>query len=196
MPQRHPLLYDVERWRQWRFRLLGLAVVCLLPALLAGLQPARSNPAVTQVYGLAAAFLFALALMFWLRARSSYIQIDGDELVIRVAVSGKQRIPLAELRRARLAKLRSFFDKPEMKRVRPRPYPKWADREALVLRIEGDAVDLVRLRRLLGPRCVLGRDVVVPVVDGPGLLREIEALIAPPRAAPGGGGTSRRRKRR
>jgi hypothetical protein len=196
MPQRHPLLYDVERWRQWRFRLLGLAAICLLPALLAGLRPSQANAAVTQLYSLVAAFLFALALMFWLRARSSYMQIDGDDLVIRVAVSGRQRIPLVELRRARLAKLRTFFDKPEMKRLRPRPYPKWMDREAMVLRIESDAVDLVRLRRLLGARSVLGRDVVVPVVDGPGLLREIEALTAPPRPAPGSGGGSRRRKRR
>jgi hypothetical protein len=124
------------------------------------------------------------------------MQIDGDELVIRVAVSGRQRIPLSEIRRARLAKLRAYFDKPEMRRLRPKPYPKWMDRDALVLRIEGEAVDLVRLRRLLGARCVLGREVVVPVVDGPGLLAEIEALIAPPHPAPGSGGGSRRRKRR
>jgi hypothetical protein len=196
MPQRHPLLYDVERWRQWRFRLLGLAAICFLPAVLSGLRPAQANTAVTQLYSLLAAFLLALALMFWLRARSSYMQVDGDDLVIRVAVSGRQRIPLVELRRARLAKLRTYFDKPEMRRLRPKPYPKWMDREALVLRIEGDAVDLVRLRRLLGARCVLGREVVVPVVDGQGLLGEIEAVIAPPRPAPGGGGGSRRRKRR
>jgi hypothetical protein len=195
MPPRHPLLYDVERWRQWRFRLLGLAVVCLLPAILAGVRPSQANSAVTQLYSLLAAFLFALALMFWLRARSSYMQVDGDELVVRVAVSGRQRIPLSEVRRARLAKLRTVFDKPEMKRLRPRPYPKWQDREALVLRVEGDAVNLVRLRRLLGARCLIGNELVVPVVDGPGLLGEIESVINP-RRPPAASGGSRRRKRR
>jgi len=180
MPPRHPLLYDVERWRQWRFRLLLLAVVCLLPAILAGARPSQAaNSSITQLYSLLAAFLLALLLMFWVRSRGSWMQVDGDDLVVKIAISGRQRIPLAEVRRARMAKLRSVFDKPEMKRLRPRPYPKWQDREALVLRIESDAVDLVKLRRMLGPRCVLGRDVMVPVVDGPGLLKEIERVIAP-----------------
>jgi hypothetical protein len=200
MPQRHPLLYDVERWRQWRFRLVGLAVLCLVPAVLSGVRPSQSNAAITQLYGLIAAFLLALALMFYLRKRSSYIAVEGDELVVRIAVSGRMRIPLAEVQRARMAKLRSVFDKPEMKRLRPRPYPKWQDREAMVLRIESEAVDLVKLRRMLGARCVIGRDVMVPVVDGPALVREIDAVIAParhPQRGEGGGSRgSRRRKRR
>jgi hypothetical protein len=201
MPPRHPLLYDVERWRQWRFRLLGLAVVCFLPAILAAARPSQANSAITQVYSLIAAFLFALALMFYLRSRSSYMQVDGDDLVVKIAISGRQRIPLEEVRRVRLAKLRSVFDKPEMSRLRPRPYPKWQDREALVLHIDSDAVDLVKLRRMLGAKCVLGRDVIVPVVDGPGLLKAIEAVISPSRItpAPGTGGSrggARRRKKR
>lgn len=204
MPQRHPLLYDVERWRQWRFRLLGLAVVCFLPAILAGVNPSKASASagITQVYSLLAAFLMALALMFYLRARSSWMAVDGDDLVVKIAISGRQRIPLNEVKRARLAKLRTVFDKPEMKRLRPRPYPKWQDREALVLRIESEAVDLVKLRRMLGARCVLGRDVMVPVVDGTGLLREIDRVVGPARrpvaAAAGEGGSrgARRRKRR
>lgn len=203
MPQRHPLLYDVERWRQWRFRLLGLAVVCFLPAILAGVNPtqAKNVSSISQIYELLAAFLLALALMFYLRARSSWMQVDGDDLVVKIAVSGRQRIPLAEVRKARLGKLRSVFDKPEMKRLRPRPYPKWQDRDALMLRIDSEAVDLVKLRRLLGARAVLGRDVVVPVADGAGLLREIERIVAPSRQAAAAGegasrGAARRRKRR
>jgi hypothetical protein len=195
MPQRHPLLYDVERWRQWRFRLLGLAAVSLVTVALTTLRPASGNATIVQLYSLLAAFLLALALMFWLRARGSYIAVDDDELLIRVAVSGRQRVPLSEVRRARLVKLRAFFDKPEMKRLQPRPYRKWEDRDALVLRVEGDAVDLVRLRRLLGAKCVLGNDLVVPVAGGAELLAEIEAVISPRRQPPPGGG-SRRRKRR
>ncbi len=191
MPQRHPLLYDVERWRQWRLRLLLLGAVCFLPSLLPGMRQGP-NGTLAQFYSLLGAFLFALALMFWLRSRYSYMTVDGDELVIRIAVSGRQRIPLSEIRRARLVRLRSVFDKPPMVRMLPRPQAKWLDREALMLRVEGEAVDLVRLRRLLGARCVIGRDLVVPVVDGPALLGEIESRIAPPPVAAG----SRRRKRR
>jgi hypothetical protein len=192
MPQRHPLLYDVERWRQWRVRLLGLATVCFLPALVIR-NGSSGNATLIEIYSLLGAFLYALALMFFLRSRFSYMTVDGDEVVIRVAVSGRQRIPLGEVRRARLAKLSSVFDKPPLLRLLPRPHARWLPREALVLRIEGEAVDLVRLRRLLGPRCVIGRDLVVPVVDGPGLLGDIEARIAPQRPA---AGTGRRRGRR
>jgi hypothetical protein len=191
MPQRHPLLYDVERWRQWRLRLLLLGAVSFLPSLLPGMR-SGPNGTLAQFYSLLGAFLLALALMFWLRSRFSYIMVDGDDVVVRIAVSGRQRIPLSEVRRARLARLRSVFDKPPMLKMLPRPHAKWLDREALVLRIEGEAVDLVRLRRLLGPRCVIGRDLVVPVVDGASLLGDIESHISPPPVAVG----SRRRKRR
>ena len=190
---RHPLLYDVERWRHWRLRLLALAVVCALPALIIGTQ--GKNSGLIQFYLLLSAFLFALAFAFWLRGRFSWARVEDDALVIRVALSGKQRIPVGQVRRAKLAKLRSVFDRPEKQRSLPRPRERWLDREALLLRLDEDAVDLVRLRRLLGPRCVIGRDLVLPVVDGPRLLGEIASRIAP-EPPPVGAGGGRRRKRR
>jgi hypothetical protein len=194
MPQRHHLLYDVERWRRWRLRLLLLATVCLLPAMIIGTR-SSSNAGLIQFYTLISAFLFALAFAFWLRARFSWAQVDDDALVIRVALSGKRRIPLAEMRRAKVGKLRSAFDRPEKQRLLPRPTAGWLDREALMVRLDEDAVDLVKLRRLVGARCVLGRDLVLPVVGSPELLGDIESRIAPQRpAATAGGG--RRRKRR
>jgi hypothetical protein len=194
MPQRHPLLYDVERWRRWRLRLLLLGTVCLLPAVTIGTH--GSNSSLIQVYLLLSAFLFALAFAFWLRARFSWARVEDEALVIRVALSGKQRVPLAEMRRARAAKLRSVFDRPEKLRLLPRPAERWLDRPALQVRLDESAVDLVRLRRLLGPRCVIGRELVLPVVDVPGLLGDIESRIAPQRTPVAAGGGPRRRKRR
>jgi hypothetical protein len=193
MPQRHPLLYDVERWRRWRLRLLLLATVCLAPALLIGTR--SSNSGLIQAYLLLSAFLYALALVFWMRARFSWARVEDDALVIRVALSGKQSIPVADMRRARLAKLRAYFDRPEKQRALPRPLTTWLDREALCVRLEEEAGDLVRLRRLVGPRCLHGRDLVLPVVDGQGLLGDIDSKLAAqrPSAAASGG---RRRKRR
>jgi hypothetical protein len=197
MPQRHPLLYDVERWRRWRLRLLVLAVLCLLPAMRIGTRGA--NAGLIQFYMLVSAFLFALAFAFWLRARFSWARIEDDALVVRVALSGKQRIPLAEMRRAKLTRLRTVFDRPEKQRVLPNPRARWLDRQTVLVRLDDDAVDLVRLRRLLGPRCVIGRELVLPVVDSPRLLGDIESRLAPaPRtpATAGAGGGARRRKRR
>jgi hypothetical protein len=193
MPQRHPLLYDVERWRRWRLRLLLLGALCLLPAVVIGTR--GSNAGLIQFYMLLSAFLFALAFAFWLRARFSWARVEDDALVVRVALSGKRSIPLAEMRRAKLTKLRAVFDRPEKQRALPRPHQNWLDREALIIRLDEEAIDLVRLRRLLGARCLVGRDLVLPVVDGPGLLGDIESRIAPQRAPVAAGG-GRRRKRR
>ena len=192
MPQRHPLLYDVERWRHWRLRLLILGTVCLLPAALIGTR--GSNGGLIQFYMLISAFLFALAFAFWLRARFSWARVEEDALVVRVALSGKQRIPLTEMRRAKLTRLRAVFDRPEKQRSLPRPRERWLERETLLVRLDGEAVDLVKLRRLLGPRCVIGRELVLPVVNGPELLGDIESRIAPEPPVRSGGG--RRRKRR
>jgi len=194
MPQRHPLLYDVERWRRWRWRLLLLATVCLLPAMVPGVR--SSNSGLVQFYLLLGAFLYALAFVFWMRARFSWARVEDGALVIRVALSGRQRIPLESMRRAKLGKLRGVFDRPEKQRALPRPHAAWLDREALMVRLDDDAGDLVRLRRLVGPRCLIGRDLVLPVTDGPGLLSDVASRLAPlrPPAATGGGG--RRRKRR
>ena len=192
MPQRHPLLYDVERWRHWRLRLLLLAVVCLLPAVIIGTRGAQAG--LIQLYMLISAFLFALAFAFWMKARFSWARVEDDALVIRVALSGKQRIPLEQMRRAKLARLRSVYDRPEKQRLLPRPRERWLDRETLLVRLDEEGIDLVRLRRLVGPRCLLGRELVLPVVGGPELLGDIESRLAPLRAPAATGG--RRRKRR
>jgi len=192
MPQRHPLLYDVERWRHWRLRLLLLAAVCLLPAVVIGTKGSQGG--LIQFYMLVSAFLFALAFAFWLKARFSWARVEDDALVIRVALSGKQRIPLEQMRRAKLARLRSVFDRPEKQRLLPRPRERWLDTETLLVRLDEEGIDLVRLRRLLGARCLIGRELVLPVVGGPQLLGDIQSRLAPLPAATGGGG--RRRKRR
>jgi hypothetical protein len=194
MPQRHPLLYDVERWRRWRWRLLPLAVLCILPSMI--IRTGSSNGGLIQFYMLLSAFLFALAFAFWLRARFSWARVEDDALVIRVALSGKQRIPLAAMRRTKLGKLRSVFDRPEKLRSLPRPHSDWLDRDALLVRLDEDAGDLVRLRRLVGPRCLIGRDLVLPVVDGASLLGDIDSRLAPLRAPVATAGGGRRRKRR
>ena len=194
MPQRHPLLYELERWRRWRWRLILLGVLCLAPGVIIGTRGA--NAGLIQFYMLLSAFLFALAFAFWIRSRFSWARVEDDDLVLRVALSGKQRIPLAEMRRAKMTRLRSVFDRPEKLRSLPRPHARWLDQEALLVRLDEDAIDLVRLRRLLGARCLVGRELVLPVVDGPHLLGDIESRIAPQRAPALAGTGGRRRKRR
>jgi len=191
MQNRHANLYDVERWRGWRTWLLYPATVCLLVTILTPVlrHDQASN---TSAFSLMGAFLYALAASFWARQRFSGISVEGDQLVVRVLLN-RFRVPLAEVRSAKVARLESKFSRPDRMRALPRPARRWLDREAVVLRLDSDAAALVRLSRLLGPRCVDGRDLVVPVTAPQALVDEIAAHSPAP--APKAAQPRRRRRR-
>ncbi len=186
MGPRHRILYDVERWRRYRVLLLFPALAFAVVAII-GSRDGRSTGNST-LSGYAAAFLLSLLLSSWLRQRFSYLRIEGEELVIHT-LAAKARVPLSAVRRMRVMRLGGVFDRPERKRYMPRPARRWQDKEAVTLRLGGD-VDLRRLRRLIGPKCVLDDELVVPVVDSRALLaelggatrqREVAAATAPRR---------------
>jgi hypothetical protein len=168
--RRYAILYDVERWRKNRTILLFPATVFVLVTIFSA---TLRNGGSTSFYLLVGAFLYALALSFWTRQRFSYLSVDGDDLVVRV-MAGRQRIPLSEVRRARVARLASKFSRPEKRGFLPRPRNHWLETDAVIVRLESDAQDLVRLARLVGSRCLDGNDLVVPVADPAALVAEIE----------------------
>lgn len=81
---RHPILYDVDRWRRYRTWLLLPATVCAMTALLTSLLHPSSGSAF--VYAVVSAALFAIATSLWTRQRFSYLARDGDSLVVRAGV--------------------------------------------------------------------------------------------------------------
>lgn len=189
MGPRHRILYDLERWR--RYRMLFLLPAAAL-VVVTGLNSRQRSSA--PLSGYLAAFLLSLLLSSWLRQRFSYLRVESGELVVHTLVA-RARVPLASVRRSRVMRLGGAYERPERRRYMPRPPRRWADKEALSLRLGGD-VDLVRLRRLLGARCVMDDELVVPLVDSRALLAELggatrsrAAAVAP---APG----RRRRKPR
>jgi hypothetical protein len=191
--RRYAILYDVERWRKNRTILLFPATVFILVTIFSA---TLRNGGSTSFYSLVGAFLYALAASFWTRQRFSYLSVDGDDLVVRVMV-GRQRIPLSQVRRARVARLASKFSRPEKRRFLPRPRNHWLETDAVIVRLDSDAQDLVRLARLVGSRCLDGNDLVVPVADPAALVAEIEEhrpAPAPVAAAVVAAKRSRRRR--
>jgi hypothetical protein len=191
--RRHALLYDVERWRRYRLPLAIFGTACLVATIVA---PAlHRNPAQlagTQPVSLLGAAFYGFLLNFWLRQRYSNLSVEGENLVAR-RVGTTVRLPLARVRRARIARVSAIVNRPERRRVLPRPAARWLEEEALILRLDVDASDLVRLRRLLGRQYVFESDLVAPVADPQGLLHDIQENSPrpdPPAAA------SRRRRRR
>lgn len=170
---RHANLYDLQRWRKNRTLLLGTGTLFLVITF--GAAVLRPSANTGPLYSIVGSMAYAIAAALWVRQRYSYLGVDGDQLLVR-AVSVRQRVPLQSIRRVRVAPLRTVFTTPQRRRVLSRALRRgeWLDREALVVRIE-DAPLLVRLRRILGRRCVIERDLVVPVDDPHGLAGEIEA---------------------
>jgi hypothetical protein len=191
--RRHAILYDIDRWRRFRLPLLLLATGFLLATLLEPVfNHGKAGGGGTAPLSFAGAALYGFAFNFWLRQRFSTLAVEGDTLVVR-RTGMSHRIPLTEVRRARVARVSATVNKPERRRVMPRPVAKWLDTEALTLRLDTPADRLVKLRRLLGKQFLFENDLVVPVADAEGLLREIEEGRPRPEPAPG---APRRRRRR
>jgi hypothetical protein len=192
MQTRHFNLYDVERWRGWRTWLLFPATVCLLVTVLTPLLRSGQGSN-TSLFSLMGAFLYALAASFWTRQRFSWIAVEDDNLVVRLLLT-RYRVPLADVRNARVVRLGSRFSRPDRIRLLPRPARRWLDREAVLLRLESEATVLNRLRRMLGPRSVDGKDLIVPVTDPQGLVDAITAHRPEPPPPKAGQRRSRRRR--
>ena len=191
--RRHVLLYDVDRWRRYRLPLAVAGTAFLLLTItVPALHGGASQLAGTQPVSLLGAAAYGFLLNFWLRQRFSHLAVEGESLVAR-RVGTTVRIPLAQVRRARIARVSATVNRPERRRLLPRPAAQWLETEALTLRLDVDETLLGRLRRLLGRQYVFDSDLVAPVADPQGLLRDIQENTPrpePPAAAP------RRRRRR
>ncbi len=191
-PARHPILYDVERWRRYRTWLLLPATVFALAAVSLSVL----NPTAGSAFGYAvvAVALFAIASSMWTRQRFTFLVREDDMLVIRT-MAASRRLGPSDIERARVARLSAVFHRPERRRLLPRPTDRWLATEAITLRLR-DGVDRRALARLVGSRCVVDDLLVVPVVDPDGLLAELVQHVCPPPPVAGGGGARRRGRRR
>lgn len=189
---RHPILYDVERWRKYRTWLLLPASVFALTAVFLSVLKPTSGGAVG--YAVVAAFMYALATSLWTRQRFTYLVREGDQLVIR-AMAASRRLGSDDIDRARVIRLSAVFHRPDRRHLLPRPADRWLATDAISLRLR-DGVDLRALRRVVGPRCVIDDLLVVPVVDADGLFAEVVQYVCPPRPVPAAGGRRRRSRRR
>jgi hypothetical protein len=189
---RHPILYDVERWRRYRTLLLLPATVFAMTAVFLTVLKPTSGGAFG--YTVVAAALYAMASSLWTRQRFTYLVCEGDKLVIRT-MAASRRLGGADIDRARVIRLSAVYHRPERRHLLPRPVDRWLATEAIELRVR-DGVDLRSFRRLVGPRCVVDDLLVVPVVNADELLAELIKHVCPPKPAAGAAGPRRRGRRR
>ena len=169
MGQRYPNLYELDRWRRYGYLLL---VIGLIAVGVGGVISARSSgQAGAGDWLLVGALGIGLGLTFWLRQRSAYVQVEERQLILHVLMAS-QRLDLAEVRRARAARLGAVLERSGGRRA-PR---RLQDADAIVIRLRHP--DASRFARLLSRRCILGDEVVIPTRNAVGLQREIESAIA------------------
>jgi hypothetical protein len=190
-PARHPILYDVERWRRYRtWLLLPATVFAMTSVFLTVLKPTAGG---AFGYALVSAALFAVASSLWTRQRFTFLVREGDALVIRTMASSR-RLRAADIERPKVVRLASVFHRPERRSLLPRPTDRWLATDAISMRL-GDGVDRRGLRRMIGPRCVVDDILIVPVVDPGGLLDDLLEHVCPPRPVAAGGPRRRGRRR-
>ena len=173
MLDRFPNLYDRDRWRRYGYPLLGLGLVLVIVGAISNSQKGAGT---LNLWLVAAALGLGLSVSLWMRQRYSYLRLEGDQLFFRY-LTVSVRLDLAEVRRARVAKLLPALQH------RGRAPRSLASADALVLRLRSP--DSGRLRRLLSRRCVFGDELVIPLHDAVLLQRQIEAALAPQRRGPG-----------
>ncbi|HEY6378360.1 MAG TPA: hypothetical protein VI316_04180 [Candidatus Dormibacteraeota bacterium] len=189
---RHAVLYDLQRWRRNRLLLIGPAALCYGVGLL--LLTTRPQDGAGTTWLLFGSILLAAAVALWARQHFTHLSVRGQDLQVRAGLVSKL-IPLREVRRVRVATLGSVLTTPQRRRGLPggaRSRAAWLATEAVVIRL-GDGIDMGRLRRVAGRRCVLEHDLVVPVVDAAGLAAEMDGARPAPATATR---DQRRRKRR
>jgi hypothetical protein len=189
---RHPILYDVERWRRYRTWLLLPATVFALTAVFLTVLKPTSGGAVG--YAVVAACLYAVASSLWTRQRFTYMAREEDTLVIH-AMATTRRLGGDDIDRARLIRLSAVFNRPERRQLLPRPTEHWLAKDAISVRLRA-GVDQQALRRTVGRRCVIDDVLVVPVVDAAGLVADVVKHVCPPLPVPAGAGQRRRSRRR
>ncbi len=189
---RHPILYDVERWRKYRTWLLLPGTVFALTAVFLTLLKPTSGGAAG--YAVIAACLYAVASSLWTRQHFTFLSCEGDQLVIH-AMASTRRLGSDDIERAKLIRLSAVFHRPDRRRLLPRPAERWLATDAISVRLR-DTVDLRALRRVVGPRCVIDDLLVVPVLDAGGLCAEVAAHVCPPRPVVSAGNQRRRSRRR
>lgn len=188
---RHPILYDVERWRRYRvWLLLPSAAFTVTAVLLGTLQPASRG---AFGYSLVAACLAAIATSLWIRQRFTYLCRKEDQLVIRTMATTR-RLSAVDIDRPRLIRLSAVYGRPDRRRKLPRPVDRWLAADAISIKLR-DSVDVRALRRIVGPRCIVDGSLVVPLADAPGLLAEVTTFVCPPKQAIAASGRRRGRRR-
>ncbi|HEV3234676.1 MAG TPA: hypothetical protein VG329_09035 [Candidatus Dormibacteraeota bacterium] len=196
---KHYLLYARQNLKDTRLLLGGIFVAYLGVGLgdvyTHNFDWRRFTP--WALYSLFPIFVF---IALWLYGRFTYSVVDDDGVGVRMAYR-TVKVPYTEIEKARIDSIDRIFDRPERSRMRTRAVKNLGDTRALCIRIRDDDNLPAIIRRKLGPRMVLDRELVLPITETDNAFAAVRSRLGSRRASVvdngdgGGGGRRRRRKK-
>ena len=175
-PPRYTIRYAVERWKDSRWFIAYLVVVLAIFSVF--LRPKGQSGTVVWIPSIEAVVIGGayLAILYTFQ-RSSYLELGTDGLRLRYGMTSVT-IPYAAISRVRRQPLDVAFAAPERRRYRNRFTRRLGGQPAVYIRVDRRQEDLIaQLHRRLGPRFLLGNDIVLPISDSEGFLAAIKPRI-------------------
>jgi hypothetical protein len=173
---RYTIRYAVERWKDSRWFIAYLVIVLAIFSVF--LRPKGQSGTVVWIPSIEAVVIGGayLAILYTFQ-RISYLEPGPDGLRLRYGMTSIT-IPYAAISRVRRQPLDVAFAPPERRRYRNRFTRRLGSQPAVYIRIDRRQEDLIaQVQRRLGPRFVLGPDIVLPITDSDGFLAAIKPRI-------------------
>jgi hypothetical protein len=170
--RRFPIRYSIQRWNDgiWFY---GSFFVILLVLVVINLSTHHQIVSFIPVLVLDGGILVA----FWLMRLASYVELSDSGLHVRYVLR-QIDLPYAAISRVRRQPLEVAFQPAERRRYVTRFVRRLGREPAAYIRIDRRQDDLLeRAERQLGPRFVMGADVVVPILDVDEFVNEVKGRL-------------------
>jgi hypothetical protein len=170
--RRFPIRYSIQRWKDgvWFYGSFFVILVVLVVAKHLAHQPIVTFVPVLVLDG-------GILVLFWLMRLASYVQTDDQGVRVRYLLRHLD-LPYTAVSRVRRQPLEVAFQPAERRRFVNRFVRRLGREPAAYIRIDRRQDNLVeQAERRLGPRFVVGADVVVPIVGVDEFISEVKGRL-------------------
>jgi hypothetical protein len=192
-PDRHYLLYARQTLRDFR-SILGIFVVLYLAI---GTYDAYSHrqPARIIQWAVSASFPLIIGGLIYLYSKRTFVEFQEGGVLIRQFMRAAL-IPYTDIEKARIDTMEHVFDRPDRKRWQSKTVRGLYKEKALCLRVRADGEQTEELRRRLGGRTFVEREVVLPLTETDTAMGTLKQRLASRRPAPATEASEAARRRR
>jgi hypothetical protein len=184
---KHFLMIARQNWRTYRamFLMVSLIYAAIGFSQRAGMRfLSQGDPRVSAGVTFSFALIFLLALPFlYFYSRLSYVVFETDCLTVHFPIR-RVKVLYTDIEKVRIETMERLFDRPDRRRLNRGAVRKLASERAICLRIRDEEGVPQQLRRVLGARHVLEREVVLPISEPDAALATAKQRLAMRRNRP------------